>query len=344
LPTLKITFIIIIFFEGLMIQGFTASRFFIPKTVFCLVIFIVASHFAFGDEGMWTFDNLPVKQLKEKYNFVPTQQWLDHVRLSSVRFNDGGSGSFISPTGLVLTNHHVASGQLQKVSTPEHDYIKNGFYAQTPDEEIKCPDLVLNVLVSMQEVTKDVLSAIKPGMSDEDALKARQAKIAEIEKAASNNKDIQGDVVSLYNGGEYWLYKYKKYTDVRIVCAPEKQSAFFGGDDDNFTFPRWNLDFTIFRVYEDGKPVDSQNYLKWNTKGATEDELVFTSGHPGSTERLKTYSQLVFSRDFALPLTLKHLQAMHDIYTSYSRKGAEQSRRAFSRIFYLENSILGKSL
>ncbi|RKY89981.1 S46 family peptidase, partial [candidate division KSB1 bacterium] len=218
-----------------------------------------------ADEGMWTFDNPPVKQLKERYGFTPTQEWLDHVRLASVRFMDGGSGSFVSPNGLVLTNHHVAMGQLQKISTAEKDYVATGFYAATPAEELKCPDLEVNVLISMEDVTQRVQSAVKEGMSEAEALKARRAEIAKIEKESLDKTGLRSNVISLYHGGEYWLYRYKKYTDVRLVMAPERQAAYFGGDSDNFTYPRYDLDMAFFRVYENGKPIKSEHYLKWNS-------------------------------------------------------------------------------
>ena len=208
------------------------------------------------DEGMWTFDNPPLKQLKDKFGFEPTNEWLDHIRLSSVRFNDGGSGSFISPNGLVLTNHHVALGQLSKVSTKEKDYVKNGFYAATTAEEIKCPDLELNVLISMEDVTKRVKGVVKSSMNDKEGLEARKAEMAKIEKENMNEeKKIRADVVTLYQGGEYWVYRYQKYTDIRLVMAPEQQAAFFGGDPDNFTYPRYDLDMAYFRVYENDKPI-----------------------------------------------------------------------------------------
>src|SRR6266700_1574158 len=235
--------------------------------VFCAGLAVPA------EEGMWTFDNPPLKLLKEKYGFTPTQAWLDHLRLSSVRLNDGGSGSFISPDGLLLTNHHVARGQLQKNSTAEHDYLRDGFYADTPDKEMKSPDLEVNVLVGMANVTARVQGAAK-GISDEaKALKAREAAIAAIEKESKEKTGLRSDVVPLYQGGEYWLYQYKKYTDVRIAFAPEQQAAFFGGDPDNFTFPRHDLDFALFRVYENGRPVQSRHHLRWNARGAADGEL-----------------------------------------------------------------------
>ncbi|RKY87692.1 S46 family peptidase [candidate division KSB1 bacterium] len=291
-----------------------------------------------ADEGMWTFDNPPVKQLRERYGFTPTQEWLDHVRLAGVRFMDGGSGSFVSPNGLVLTNHHVAMGQLQKISTAEKDYVATGFYAATPAEELKCPDLEVNVLISMEDVTQRVQSAVKEGMSEAEALKARRAEIAKIEKESLDKTGLRSNVISLYHGGEYWLYRYKKYTDVRLVMAPERQAAYFGGDSDNFTYPRYDLDMAFFRVYENGKPIKSEHYLKWNSKGAGENELVFVSGNPGSSDRLFTYAQLEFQRDVRYPMILKYIKKRLEILYEYREGGQEQERRALFHIFGLENA------
>jgi len=292
-----------------------------------------------ADEGMWTFDNPPLKQLQEKYHFTPTQQWLDHIRLSSVRLNDGGSGSFISPHGLVLTNHHVARGQMQKDSSAEHDYLRDGFYAATPSEEMKSPDLEVNVLVSMENVTPQVMQAVQSAKTPEEQFTARKAKIAEIERESLEKTGLRSDVVTLYQGGEYWLYRYKKYTDVRLVFAPEQQTAFFGGDPDNFTYPRYDLDMALFRVYENDKPIESKDYLKWNPAGAAEDELLFVSGHPGATSRLDTMAQIEFLRDTGLPNALKSLRNRIGTLERYSAEGAEQARQAGSMIFYLQNSV-----
>jgi hypothetical protein len=207
-----------------------------------------------ADEGMWTFDNPPLKQWKERYNFEPTKEWLDHVRLASARLQDGGSGAFVSPDGLVMTNQHVAGGQLAKLSTKERDLTKEGFYAPTRAEELKAPDLEINVLVSYEDVTSRVQGAAKAGASDREANEQRKAEIAAIEKESTEKTKLKSEVVTLYSGGEYWLYRYKKYTDVRLVFAPEEQIAFFGGDYDNFTYPRYNLDVTFLRVYETGSP------------------------------------------------------------------------------------------
>src|SRR6266567_2356808 len=259
---------------------------------FLAAVMLLAAPAIQPEEGMWTFDNPPLKLLKAKYGFTPTQAWLDHLRLSSVRLNDGGSGSFVSPNGLLLTNHHVARGQLQKNSTAEHDYLRDGFYADTPEKEMKSPDLEVNVLVGMENVTARVQGAAK-GISDEvKGLKAREAEIAAIARQSKEKTGLRSDVVSLYEGGEYWLYQYKAYTDVRLVFAPEQQAAFYGGDPDNFTYPRYDLDMALFRVYENGKPLHTDNYLKWSAKGAAPDELIFISGHPGSTSRQDTMAEL----------------------------------------------------
>jgi hypothetical protein len=291
-----------------------------------------------ADEGMWTFDNPPVKQLQEKYKFTPTQQWLDHLRLSSVRLNDGGSGSFVSPHGLLLTNHHVALGQLQKNSSAEHDYVKDGFYAATPEEEMKSPDLEVNVLVSTENVTDRVNTAVKAAKTTEEEFAKRKAVIADIERESTEKTGLRSDVVTLYAGGEYWLYRYKKYTDVRLVFAVEQQTAFYGGDPDNFTYPRYDLDMALFRVYENGKPIDSKDYLKWNPKGAADGDLVFVSGNPGGTERLVTYEYLVSLRDDLYPYIIESLKNRISVLKDYSARGPEQSRQATTLIFGLENS------
>ena len=310
----------------------------LPVLLFCVGALSISVALR-ADEGMWTFDNPPVKQLQEKYHFTPTKEWLDHVRLSCVRLNDGGSGSFVSPHGLLLTNHHVARGQLQKNSTAEHDYVKNGFFAATSEEEMKSPDLEVNVLVAMEDITPRVLGALKGAKTPEEEFAKRKTVIADIERESLQKTGLRSDVVTLYQGGEYWLYRYKKYTDVRIVFAPEEQIAFFGGDPDNFTYPRYDLDMALFRVYENGKPIDSKDYLKWNPKGAGDNELVFVPGHPGSTQRLDTVAQLEFERDMIEPNILKLLKNRVAVLQQYSALGAEQERQAASNIFGLENSV-----
>ena len=292
-----------------------------------------------AEEGMWTFDNPPLKLLKAKYNFTPTQSWLDHLRLSSVRLNDGGSGSFVSPNGLLLTNHHVARGQLQKNSTAEHDYLANGFYATSPEQEMKSPDLEVNVLMGMQDVTARVQGAAKGIQDDAAALKARDAETAAIEKESKDKSGLRSDVVSFYQGGEYWLYTYKAYTDVRLVFAPEQQAAFYGGDPDNFTYPRYDLDMALFRVYDNGKPLHTENFLKWSAKGARPGELIFISGHPGSTERDDTVSELLLQRDVIGPAVTEYLERRIAAAQAFAAQGPEQARMVGSTIFGLQNSL-----
>jgi hypothetical protein len=291
-----------------------------------------------ADEGMWTFDNPPTRLLQEKYHFTPTQQWLDHVRLSCVRLNDGGSGSFVSPNGLLLTNHHVARGQLQKNSTKDRDYVKDGFYAATPEREMKSPDLEVNVLVSLENVTARVNEAVGKGKPPAEEFAARKAAIAGIESESQRKTGLRSDVVTLYQGGEYWLYRYQKYTDVRLVFAPEQQTAFFGGDPDNFTYPRYDLDMALFRVYDNGKPLQTKDYLKWNAKGAGDGELVFVVGHPGSTQRNDTMAELELERDAMEPMILRIYKDRIAVLRRYSALGAEQARQAASLIFNYENS------
>ena len=302
-------------------------------------LLLAATSLVQAEEGMWTFDNPPLKQLKAKYNFVPTQAWLDHLRLSSVRLNDGGSGSFVSPEGLLLTNHHVARGQLQKESTADHDYLANGFYAATSDQELKSPDLEVDVLVAMQDVTARVQGAAKGVANDAAALKAREAEIAAISKESKDKTGLRSDVVTFYQGGEYWLYQYKAYTDVRLVFAPEQQAAFFGGDPDNFTYPRYDLDMALFRVYDNGKPLHTDNYLKWSAKGSAPGELVFISGHPGSTERDDTVSELLLQRDVVGPAVTDYLQRRIATAQEFAAQGPEQARLVGSTIFGLQNSL-----
>lgn len=292
-----------------------------------------------ADEGMWTFNNVPRAEIKKKYGFEVTDAWLKKVQLASVRFNSGGSGSFVSADGLVLTNHHIAADVLQKISTAEKDYNNEGFYARTRNQEVKAPDLELNQLISIEDVTERVTSAVKPGASPAAANAARSAAIANIEKESTEKTGLRSDVVTLYQGGQYNLYRYKKYTDVRLVFAPEFAIAFFGGDPDNFMFPRYDLDMALFRVYENDKPLKVENYFKWSKDGAKDGELVFVPGHPGSTARLNTVSHLEYLRDYGLPFVVKLLNREHDFLARYRSQGEEQSRRAQEDFFLIENSL-----
>jgi hypothetical protein len=291
-----------------------------------------------ADEGMWLFNDPPRQYLKEKYNFEPTDAWLEHVQKSSVRFNSGGSGSFVSPDGLVMSNHHVAADALQKFGDEKHNYYRDGFFAKTHAEEKKCVDLELNVLMSIEDVTDRVNAAVKSDMSPEAAFSARRAVMAQIEKESLEKTGLRSDVITLYQGGKYHLYRFKKYTDVRLVFAPEQQAAFYGGDPDNFEYPRYDLDVAFFRVYENDQPLHPQHYLKWSKAGAAENELVFVSGHPGRTSRLETMADLEYKRDYQFPNTLARLNRLEVLLTSWSARSEENARRAKELLFGVQNS------
>ena len=291
-----------------------------------------------ADEGMWLFNNPPTKLLQDKYHFQATPAWLDHVQKSSVRFDNGGSGSFVSANGLIMTNHHVGADCLGKISTKEHDYLATGFEAKSNADEPKCGDLELNVLMSIEDVTARVAGAVKPGMDGASAEKARRAEINTIEKESLDKTGLRSDVVPLYNGGQYHLYRYKRYTDVRLVFAPQKSIAFFGGDPDNFEYPRYDLDICFFRAYENDKPVHADNYLKWSDAGAKEGDLIFVSGHPGRTERGDTIAHILYQRDLAVPNGLNLLRRREVLLQNYAERSAENARRAEDDLFSIQNS------
>jgi len=298
----------------------------------------VSSTIASADEGMWLYNAPPKDRIKAKYGFEVTQQWLDHVRLSSVRFNNGGSGSFVSPDGLTFTNHHVGAGCVQQLSTEGHDFIKTGFYAKTQAEEAKCPNLELNELVGIEDVTEKINAGIKPEMSAAEVGQSQRAAMSQVEKDCTTSSGLRCDVVVFYSGQVYNLYKYKKYTDVRLVFAPEFDIAFFGGDPDNFTYPRYDLDITFFRVYENDKPAHIDNYLQWSRTGVKDGDLIFVSGHPGNTGRLLTMAQLEFMRDFQYPAALKLYARRIALLQEFSKQSEENARIAKEDIFGLQNS------
>ena len=310
------------------------KRFFAVVLAFAFIFSTLAT----ADEGMWLYNAPPKDKIKAKYGFELTQAWLDHVRLSSVRFNNGGSGSFVSPDGLTFTNHHVGAGCVQQLSTEGHDYIKTGFYAKTQAEEAKCPNLELNQLVGIEDVTDKVNAGVKPEMSAADANQAQRAAMSQIEKDCTTATGLRCDVVTFYSGQVYNLYKYKKYTDVRLVFAPEFGIAFFGGDPDNFTYPRYDLDITFFRVYENDKPAHLDNYLQWSQTGVKEGDLIFVSGHPGNTGRMLTLAQLEFLRDVQYPMNLKLFQRRIALLQEFSKQSEENARIANEDIFGLQNS------
>lgn len=294
---------------------------------------------AIADEGMWTFNNVPRAEIKKRYGFDVTDEWLHKVQLASVRFNNGGSGSFVSPDGLVLTNYHIVEDIVGEVSTPEKDLAKEGFVARTRADEIKAPSLELNVLMSIEDVTARVHGAVTSGMSDADAFTARRAEISKIEGESTKATGLRSDVVTLYQGAQYNLYRYKKYTDVRLVFVPEFQAAFFGGDPDNFNFPRFNIDMSLVRVYENDQPIKPPSYLKWSKTGAKEGELVFVTGHPGSTARLNTVAHLTQLRDTSIPIILRLLERREAMLKKYMALGEEQTRRAQNELNSIQNSL-----
>src|SRR5256885_3405932 len=306
-----------------------------------VALLLSASSSAFADEGMWLFNNPPLKQLKEKYHFEPTPQWLEHLQKSSVRFNSGGSGSFVSSNGLAITNHHVGLDTLQKLSNEKNNYVRDGFHARTQEEEPRATDLELNVLMSIEDVTPRVQAALKPGLTAEQSAAARQKAIAEIEKDSKEKTGLRSDVITLYQGGAYHLYRFKRYTDVRLVFASEQQIAFFGGDPDNFEYPRYDLDICFFRAYENGKPARLDHYLKWSQKGTAPDDLVFVSGHPGRTSRLLTMAELEYTRDSSLPKTLQRLYRLGGLLESYSSRSKGNARRGKGNLFGAKNSREG---
>ncbi|HZE58279.1 MAG TPA: S46 family peptidase [Chthoniobacterales bacterium] len=303
-----------------------------------LALVLTACSSTFADEGMWLFSNPPLKQLKEKYHFEPTPPWLDHLQKSSVRFNSGGSGSFVSSNGLAITNHHVGLDTLQKLSNEKNNYVRDGFHARTQAEEPRATDLELNVLMSIEDVTPRVQAALKPGLTAEQSAAARQKAIAEIEKESKEKTGLRSDVITLYQGGAYHLYRFKRYDDVRLVFAPEQQIAFYGGDPDNFEYPRYDLDICIFRAYENGQPAKIEHFLKWNPDGPKDGELTFVSGHPGKTDRQLTLDELADIRDHEAPYLLNMFNRREVFFSAWAGRTFENARRARENLFGIQNN------
>jgi hypothetical protein len=293
---------------------------------------------ALADEGMWAFNNLPRAEIKRRYGFEVTDEWVRRVQSATVRFPNG-TGSFVSSEGLVLTNYHIVEDIVGELSTAQHDLAKTGFVAHARAEEIKIPGLTLDQLVRIEDVTARVNGAAKAGMGDAEAGAARQAEVGRVEAEAAKASGLRAEVVTLYQGGVYNLYYYKRYTDVRLVFVPEFQAAFFGGDPDNFNFPRYDLDMALVRVYENDAPLHPDSYFKWSKKGAQEGELTFVSGSPGSTQRLFTVAHLAYLRDSEMPLTVRILESRRDALKKYMAGGEEQTRRGQNELNYAENFI-----
>ena len=310
-------------------------RFIVPLVALALLVG------AFGivpraEEGFWPYNLVPKAAIKAKYKFDATEQWLKHLQLATVHFG-GATGSIVSPKGLILTNHHVGLRSLQQLSTAEKDLVKGGFYAPTPADELKVPGLSLRVLQSIEDVTAKVAEAVKPGMTPQEISAARQKAIQAIqgEPQAGVNKQV----VPLYAGAVYHLYMYKVYSDVRLVFGVEYQTGFYGGDADNFTYPRYNVDVSMFRLYENDKPAETPNYLKWSAKGSSDGELVFTSGHPGATQRLNTVAHLKYRRDLALPFAIASGEMREAAVKKWMSLSAENARQATSDLFGIQNSL-----
>nr|WP_320131886.1 S46 family peptidase [uncultured Holophaga sp.] len=289
-----------------------------------------------AEEGMWTFENLPLKALQTRYGFAPDATWLGRLQQATLRF-PGGTGSFVSPDGLVITNHHVGRGAIQQVSSAASDFIRDGFTAQDRTHELKVPGLELMMLVSTEEVTTRVNGEVKPGMSAAEALKARRAALSSLRQAEETRTGLTCEPVTLYQGGEYWLYRYRKFRDVRLVAAPEAGVASFGGDADNYTYPRWNLDFALFRVYEEGHPYHPAGFLPFSNTPLKAGDLTFIAGHPGTTYRGQTWAQMAFARDTAIPFQLAALGRQRSAIEAYAQTSPEATRTSADALSGIAN-------
>ena len=301
------------------------------------LLFVCAALGLRADEGMWTFDAPPLGRLDRDHGFSPGPDWLAHLQRASVRFSSGGSGSFVSADGLVLTNHHVAAGPLHKLGDERHDYYRDGFAAATQAAELACPGLELNVLETIEDVTSRVQAAVAPAMTAAEAAAARRAAMAAIERESLAATGLRSDVVTLFQGGAYHLYRSKRYTDVRLVFAPEHAIAFFGGDADNFEFPRYNLDICFFRAYENGAPARVPQHLAWSRQPVTAGDLVFVSGHPGHTDRAKTVAEVLAMRDRQVPLDVQVIQRLESLYAAFCDEGPEERRQAAAALHGVQN-------
>ncbi|MGO9172350.1 MAG: S46 family peptidase [Rhodomicrobium sp.] len=304
---------------------------------FCALLCAAAAR---ADEGMWLLNDFPAAQVEKLYGFKPSQAWLDHARLSAVRLAQGCSAGFVSGRGLVQTNHHCAEHCIEQLSRAGKNLVADGFYAKEEKDETECPALEVNQLTEISDVTARVHAALagKEGAGFAEAKRAIEAAIAA--ECTGGDAGLRCDTVELYNGGVYNLYKYRRYQDVRLVFAPEQSIAFFGGDPDNFEFPRFDYDVSYLRVYENGKPLDTAaNYFRYAAADAKPGDLTFTVGHPGSTQRLDTVAELEYGRDVSMPRSLFRLSELRGQLTEFSTKGPEEARIATGLLFGVENSL-----
>ena len=308
-------------------------------TALGLALNVAAVAGASADEGMWTFDNLPLARIKQAYGVELSPQWIGNVQAAAARLNIGCSSSVVSPEGLVLTNHHCVLECAQNLSDATHDYVNGGFTVNSREEERTCPGMQAEILETITDETRTINDTTH-GLTGQAFVKALGAKEAELEKSVcGDDKTLRCQVISFYQGGQYKLYKYHKYTDVRLVFAPEFQAAFFGGDPDNFNFPRYALDVGFLRLYENGKPAHAEHYLKWNPAAPREGEATFVVGNPGTTERGLTSYQLESRRDLSLPATLISLSELRGRLIRFGEEGPENKRIAKDDLFGVENSF-----
>ena len=293
----------------------------------------------FDTGKMWTFDYPPLNYFQKEYNFRPNEEWLNKVRMSALRFANYCSASFVSADGLVMTNHHCGRESVAKVTKPGEDLFDNGFYAKTLADERPVPGLYVDQLVLIKDVTNEIQAAIDKGKTPEEKVANQKKEMKDLEKQEKKETGLRIQIVTLYNGGKYSLYGYKRYTDVRLVFSPEASLGYFGGDYDNFTYPRYDLDCNFFRVYENGKPLQTKNYFHWSPNGAEPGEPVFVVGNPGHTDRLKTVAQLEYMRDVQYPRTLDLLNELVNIYTKEIDNHPERKDELQNRLFGLSNSL-----
>ena len=293
---------------------------------------------AFADEGMWTFNNFPSEKVKQRYGFEPSQDWLDHLRLASVRIAGGCSASIVSASGLVMTNHHCARGCIENISgLTKKDHNRDGFFASTLESEPRCPAMELNQLVEIGDVTGRVQDATR-GVGAERFAGVQKSAIAAIERQCATSDEFRCEVISLYRGGRYDLYRYRRLQDIRLVFAPEDRIAFFGGDPDNFMFPRYDLDVSFVRIYgADGRPMKTEHYLAWSDGSIREGDATFVSGNPGGTSREKTMAQIDDDRDSRLPKNMNFASELRGYITEYQHRGREQRRHSNEMLFGFEN-------